>query len=480
MTMKKKIFLSNTAMVLLSLLILFGIGAVSVKLFKDEFMQVIEQNAVLSEHTYEVQTLLMENQKNPVEWENLAEQLGAYDFELYVSDMDLREQYSNVRHSEWECIEELQQEEFSSDKVQLYSMERVTIARCLVEKGGSSYDIYATYYPGEFSLWGMDRGMFEMFLIVFAISGIIAIVGLLLCCQLFTRAMIKRIMRPVDELNQAAVRIKEGNLEQPIQYEEPDEFGEVCQTFNAMQSHLKEEMEKTRRYEKARTEMVSGISHDLRTPLTSVKGFIKGMLDGVANTPEKQQQYLKISYQKACDMERLLQKLFFFSKLETGNMPFFLQKVELGQWLEKYVQEKLMEASEKNYELSLSRPAEPCVANVDVEQMKRVFDNLLENSLKYGEKQPLSIQISMEKREKEILLHVSDNGEGVPEAKLPHVFEQFYRGDESRNSKKDGSGLGLYVCKYIVEQQKGQIRAYNENGFTVEITLPETEEQQEG
>ena len=480
MTMKKKIFLSNTAMVLVSLLILFGIGAFSIKLFKHEFMDVMGQGAALSEHTYEVQTLLLENQQNPVEWEKLAGQLAAYDFELYVSDMDLQEQYSNVRHSEWECIEELQQEEFSSEQVQLYSMERVTIARCLVEKDGNSYHIYATYCPEEVSLWGMDRGMFEMFLIVFVVSGIVGIGGLLLCCQFFTRAMIKRIMRPVDELNQAAVRIKEGNLEQPIQYEEPDEFGEVCQTFNAMQSHLKEEMEKTQRYEKARTEMVSGISHDLRTPLTSVKGFIKGMLDGVANTPEKQQQYLKISYQKACDMERLLQKLFFFSKLETGNMPFFLQKVELGQWLEKYVQEKLMEASEKNYELSLSRPAEPCMANVDVEQMKRVFDNLLENSLKYGEKQPLSIQISMEKREKEILLHVSDNGAGVPEAKLPHVFEQFYRGDESRNSKKDGSGLGLYVCKYIVEQQKGQIRAYNENGFTVEITLPETEEQQEG
>lgn len=91
----------------------------------------------------------------------------------------------------------------------------------------------------------------------------------------------------------------------------------VCDTFNTMQQHLGEEIEKSQKYEKARTEMGPGISHDLRTPLTSVKGYIKGMLDGVANTPEKQRQYLEISYRKSCDMEKLLQKQFFFSKLET-------------------------------------------------------------------------------------------------------------------------------------------------------------------
>ena len=319
MTMKKRIFLSNTAMVLLSLLILFGIGGFFVLLFKEEFMNVVEQNAELSDYTYEVQTLLMEEQKNPGTWEALCGKLKTYNFEMYVSDTNGSEQYSNVRRSEWECIEELDNSEFTSKKVKLYSMENVTIAKCLIRSGDTDYYVYAASYPGELSLWGMDRGMFEMFVIVFVLSGFIIIAGLLLCSQLFTKMMIKKIMKPVDELKLAAKRINDGNLEQAISYGEADEFGEVCDTFNIMQQHLKEGMEKNASYEKARTEMISGISHDLRTPLTSVKAFIKGMLDGVAATPEKQEQYLKISYQKACDMELLLQKLFFFSKCLYGN-----------------------------------------------------------------------------------------------------------------------------------------------------------------
>lgn len=471
--MKKRIFLWNTAMVLLSLLILFGIGGFFVLLFKDEFMNVIKQNAVLSDHTYEVQTLLRKNQKSLVSWEDLSKELAAYNFELYVSDKNQKKQYSNVRHSEWECIEELEEDEFTSDKVQLYSMESVTIAKCIVSMAGAEYFVYAVYYPENLSLWGIDRGMFEMFVIVFIIAGFIVIAGLLLCCQFFTKIMIKRIMLPVDQLNQAALRINDGNLEEPIPYNAEDEFGEVCNTFNEMQRHLKEEMEKSERYEKARTEMVSGISHDLRTPLTSVKGFIKGMLDGVAQTPEKKQQYLQISYQKACDMELLLQKLFFFSKLETGNMPFFLQKVEMGHWVDKFVQEKQLEGKEKGYEIRLIQKRQKYWTDVDVEQMKRVFDNLLENSLKYADTEPVKVKIEMQKEDEKIILYFSDNGAGISEDKLPYVFEQFYRGDESRNSKKDGSGLGLYVCKYIVEEQGGCISAYNRNGFMIKIELPE-------
>lgn len=337
MTMRKRIFLSNTTMVLLSLLILLGVGGFSVLLFEDEFMNAIGQNAALSQNIYEVQTLLIENQKSPVDFEQLSDKLAAYDFELYVSDQNMIEQYSNLGNSEWECIEELEEDKFTSDIVQIYSMENVTIAKCMVDMDGEKVQVYAAYDPGEGSLLRMNSGMFERFVLVFGVSGFIVVLGLLLCCQMFTKLMIRRIMLPVDELNQAALRINVGNLEEPICYNVDDEFGEVCNTFNKMQKHLKEELEKSEKYEKARTEMVSGISHDLRTPLTSVKGFIKGLLDGVAKTPEKKQQYLQISYQKACDMELLLQKLFFFSKLETGNMPFYLQKIEIGKWVEEYV-----------------------------------------------------------------------------------------------------------------------------------------------
>lgn len=472
MTMRKRIFISNTMMVLISLLILFGVGGTSVLLFENELMGRDEENIALSDDTYKVQTILLEQQRESGSWEELSQELSTYKFDLYVSDLQHNKQFSNTRHSEMEYIEELEKSKLTNDKVKLYSMEKVTIARCIISVDDTPYMVYAIYYPKELSLLGMDRGVFEMFVIVFIISGIIIITGLIICSQIFTGMMIKRIMKPVDELNNAAMRIKEGNFDEPVNYSEKDEFGEVCETFNNMQKHLKESIEKTQSYEKARTEMVSGISHDLRTPLTSVKGFIKGMLDGIANTPEKQRQYLEISYKKACDMDVLLQKLFFFSKLETGNMPFFLKETDMGRWIESYVAEKCDKTISSDYDITVIKDDSEYMVNVDKVQMQRVFDNIIENSRKYADVSELHIIITLNKKNDVITIDITDNGKGISEDKLANVFEQFYRGDDSRNSKNDGSGLGLYVCKYIIEEQGGNIRALNKNGFCVEIELP--------
>lgn len=499
MTMKRKIFISNTAMVLISLLILFGIGGASVMLFKDEFMGIVKQNAELPDNIYEVESILKNERSAPESWESLSDELAGYDFTLYVSDERDKRIYTNARHGAMECIEELEKDPMDTSdesRVRVYSIENATIARGVMsDAGGKKYNVYAVYYHGERSLLGMDRGVFEMFIIVFILAGMIIIAGLLLCSQIFTRMMIKRIMKPVDELSDAALRIDAGNFDEPIQYKHNDEFAKVCDTFNTMQQHLKEGIEKTQKYEQARTEMVSGISHNLRTPLTSVKGYIKGMLDGVANTPEKQRQYLEISYKKACDMEKLLQKLFFFSKLETGNMPFFTKPVRMDNWLDHYVDDKSAEGEEKGYDIRFSCPdkmdteksdADPehmsenptdvdgsgWTADIDVEQTKRVLDNLVENSIKYADVDKLEIDITAKTVDGHVEIDVKDNGHGIEPEKLSHVFEQFYRGDESRGSKNDGSGLGLYVCKYIIEQQGGTIEAYSNDGFGVKIVLP--------
>lgn len=473
MTLKKRIFIANTGMVLISLLILLSVGGIIVELFNNEFMKVIEQNSQLAENTYEVQGLLLAAKKQTINWEKLSEDLGYYNFELYVSDENGNQQYSNVRDSELESIMELEDSEFISDKVILYNMENVTIARSIISDGDIDYNVYAAYYPGELSFMGMDRGMFEMFLIVFIITGILVIAALLFFSQLLTKLLIKKIMKPIEELNLAAKRINNGDLEKKIGYKNHDEFYEVCETFDSMQVHLKEGLEQNAAYEKALTEMISGISHDLRTPLTSVKGFIKGMLDGVATTPEKQRQYLEISYRKACDMEILLQKLFFFSKLETGNMPFFKQRIELNKLVENYAKEKQNELQEKKVTVQFDSDKLEHVVNIDVEQMKRVFDNIIENSLKYADVDHLVIQMKVYKKNNCECICIADNGRGVDEEKLPHLFEQFYRGDESRNSKNDGSGLGLYVCKYIIEKQRGKIEAMNQGGLSILIELPQ-------
>lgn len=309
------------------------------------------------------------------------------------------------------------------------------------------------------------------FILLFLADGVLCIAVLVIMSQIFTGNLVKHIMEPLDELAAGAKRIRENDLTEDINYSGDIEFENVCDTFNKMQKHILREQEKNRKYEKARTDMIAGISHDLRTPLTAIRGTIKGLMDGIASTPEKQDRFLETAYRRTGEMDLLLNQLFYLSKIETGNMPITLRKIEISSFIKNYVQAKqgLMEA-EKEELVEETKEITAEVA-VDPEQLQRIFDNLLENSRKYGEKVPLKMKIGLRKTPGGILIRFSDNGVGVPENKLPYVFEEFYRVDESRN-KKEGNGLGLYIVKYLIEVMGGTVRAENEDGFVVSIELP--------
>lgn len=475
MTIKKRIFYSNTFMVLSSLLILLAVGGGLISLFKSEFLNWYGETSQLSEYTYEAWEVLQDAEAYGGDWEGLDKDLSKYGFRLSVSAESDKKYYYTLRYREWEGVEAILNAENKAGKIDTYFIENVTILTTTCEIDGRSFDIYAASAPEGISILGMDWGMFDEFLIVFLVIGVLSIAGILLCSQIFTRYLIKEILRPVNELDVAAKRIDSGDLTIPICYQTEDEFKGVCDSFDMMQEHLREGMEKNAAYERARTEMVSGISHDLRTPLTSVKGYIKGMMDGIANTEEKQKQYLEIAYQKSCDMDVLLSKLFYFSRLETGNMPFFRQKTEMVQFLQRYVTERQRELEMKDVEILFEgNGLKESYCSVDKEQFERVCNNLVENSMKYnGREEGLCIRIELEHKEEKLQITFSDNGSGVPQEKLSHIFEQFYRGDESRNSKCDGNGLGLYVCRYIIKEHGGMIRAYNENGLHIQMVLPE-------
>ena len=309
------------------------------------------------------------------------------------------------------------------------------------------------------------------FILLFLADGVLCIAVLVIMSQIFTGNLVKHIMEPLDELAAGAKRIRENDLTEDINYSGNIEFENVCDTFNKMQKHILREQEKNRKYEKARTDMIAGISHDLRTPLTAIRGTIKGLMDGIASTPEKQDRFLETAYRRTGEMDLLLNQLFYLSKIETGNMPITLRKIEISSFIKNYVQAKqgLMETGKE--ELVEETKEITAEVAVDPEQLQRIFDNLLENSRKYGEKVPLKMKIGLRKTPGGILIRFSDNGVGVPENKLPYVFDEFYRVDESRN-KKEGNGLGLYIVKYLIEAMGGTVWAENEDGFVVSMELP--------
>ena len=276
-------------------------------------------------------------------------------------------------------------------------------------------------------------------------------------------------MEPLNALSEGAKRIKEGNLKEEIIYQGDSEFENVCQMFNEMQKTILEDQKQREQNETARKDMVTGISHDLRTPLTSIQGYIKGILDGIADTEEKQQMYLKTAYQSTKEMNILLEKLFEFSKIESGQTQFHLVPVDLSEYTQAYLAQKEMEYETIEFLYTKEKEYLPEVL-IDVDQIRRVFDNLLENSIKYNNKDHVKISVTAGVDKDGVYISWKDNGAGVDEDKLTKIFDRFYRCDEARNKK--GSGVGLYVVKYIIEQQMGHIEAANDHGLKMIMHFP--------
>lgn len=342
-----------------------------------------------------------------------------------------------------------------------------------VERSEGELELVGTVPQHRPEFFGRPRPQMEAMMISLLLSGGTAIVVILLLNTLFTRYQVKKLLQPVDALARAAGRVEAGDFTQSVGYQGRDEFSAVCAAFNRMQEHLLAEKEKNAAYERARTDLVAGISHDLRTPLTSVKGYIKGLRDGVAQTPERQRQYLDIAYRKACDMDVLLQRLFYFSRLEAGNLPLFFQPADLGEFVSRFAAEAGPEMEQAGGEIRLNVSPGPHPVSADAEQMYRVLSNLKDNALRYAGTGALVISLAVEDRDGWVCIRFADNGRGVSEEALPHLFEQFWREDPARSAKNgEGTGLGLYIVRRVVEAHGGTVRVENNGGLVFTILLP--------
>lgn len=312
---------------------------------------------------------------------------------------------------------------------------------------------------------------------ILVISAIVFIV--ILFSLYLANRMLKKIMIPLNHLCEGAQRIREGNLDQDIFCQGTEELEKVCDTFNEMQHQLKENAKKNEKYERERKEMLAGISHDLRTPLTSIKSYVKGLQDDIAKTPDKQKEYLNVVYRKACRIEELINALFLFSKLETGKFPFNFKSVSIQNFIVTLLDLLEYDLKKNNAVLTLKSTCTDQKVHIDGAQITRAITNILDNSLKYNPNKQIHITVTLSEQNGWIIIRIQDDGSGVSDEQLPRLFDSFYRGDESRNNASEGSGLGLAIAKNIVTANNGRIYAENYNGLTVIIELPvEKEENQ--
>ncbi len=270
---------------------------------------------------------------------------------------------------------------------------------------------------------------------------------------------------PLSKLQKAARNIKEGNLDFEIHADADDEIGQLCQDFDEMRQRLKANAEEQQETERENKELISNISHDLKTPITAIKGYVEGIMDGVADTPEKMDRYIKTIYNKANEMDLLINELTLYAKIDTNRIPYDFTTISAIEYFGDCAEDLAIELESKGTKFEYCNYIEEdSKIIVDPEQMRRVINNIVSNSIKYMDKPKGRITMNLRDVGDFVQVEIGDNARGIASKDLPFVFDRFYRADASRNSSKGGSGIGLSIVKKIVEEHGGNIWATSVEG----------------
>ena len=273
----------------------------------------------------------------------------------------------------------------------------------------------------------------------------------------------RSIATPLVKLRKATQNIKDGNLDFVLDVEGADEFAELCRDFEEMRRRLKESAEEKLVLDKENKELISNISHDLKTPITAVKGYVEGIMDGVADTPEKMDRYVRTIYNKTVEMDHLINELTFYSKIDTNRIPYTFSKLNVEDYFSDCAEEVGLELETRGIQLCYANYVDSDVQVIaDGEQIRRVIHNIISNAIKYmdkGKGMKGIIQIRVKDVGDFVQVEIEDNGKGIAAKDLPYIFDRFYRTDVSRNSAKGGSGIGLSIVRKILEDHGGKVWA---------------------
>lgn len=321
--------------------------------------------------------------------------------------------------------------------------------------------------------WGPD--------IILLIIFILVLTGVCMAYWIY-----KGIVTPLNELASATRKIRDGNLDFTVRTNTNiNEIRALFEDFEEMRARLKVSTEEKVNFDKESKELISNISHDLKTPITAIKGYVEGIIDGVADTPEKTSHYIRTIYNKANEMDMLIDELTLYSKIDTNKIPYTFTKIPVSDYFDDCVDDLRMELSEKNIELAYFNYLEKNeIIIADAEQLKRVINNIISNSVKYMDKPAGIINIRLRDAGDFVQVEIEDNGKGIDRKDIGRIFDRFYRADASRNSSVKGSGIGLSIVKKILEDHEGKVWATSKEGVGTTVCFImrkyiEVQEQQE-
>lgn len=491
MTVKKRLIISNVLVVILSIVFILLVISVTYLAFFGVLgisMQDIEQrngvaNNIQTFSVHRIERYCRED--DPEKKAEIAQKLEdrakifGFDSRLYCDGALI---YDNLNAEDVQLLEE-HSETLSVSEALASETERAAIVHYNTTVRGVQVHFDAVRIGNTGSGGGdarLDSSEVSRYVEIYTLLILVCAVVAVFITSFFISARTSRsITRPLDLLRKGAQEIKSGNLDYKIYYKgKGDEFEHVCSDFDEMRLRLKNSVQMEMDAERQRKQLYAGISHDLRTPLTAIKGYVEGLRDGVANTPEKQEKYLRTIYQKACDMDNLVDRLLLFTRLDSGRFQFSFEPIHFKKYLSNFI----MQRQEDYRALGLTIQLDDQLTGdetvrLDVQEFNRVLANILDNSVKYSEGPKAISRITARAEEGRLILSLQDNGRGVDKEDLDDIFTDFFRTDRARKNTGAGSGLGLAICRQIINAHGGRIYAESENGLTIFIELPIQREQ---
>lgn len=298
-----------------------------------------------------------------------------------------------------------------------------------------------------------------------------AVLIMFLTALLITLGISRSIIQPIREVQDASRQVRDGNLDYELNIKDP-EFRPLCEDFNQMRMRLKESERIKAQADADNQELISNISHDLKTPLTAVKGYVEGLLDNIADTPERREKYLTTIYNKTIDMQRLIDELTFYSRVDTNRIPYNFVPLPIADFFRDCADETELDLTSRGMKMEFSCEIEDDVKVLaDPEQMRRVLNNIIGNSVKYMDKPDGAVGIHLWRDDQKVYAELMDNGPGISEDALPYIFDRFYRADAARNQNQAGSGIGLSIVQKVVEDHGGAVYASSKPGEGTKITI---------
>lgn len=492
MSIRRKIIISNLLMITVPLLLLFAMGCFWLNTAGKRYWQPIEEmyedrNGVIS-----AQNLIYAYQEElwDTNWEMLESQdaemadtgeipqtpemvrlqkdltdLG-YHFTVLLNEETL---YSNLSEQEWTQVEKLigpVPEQSSSITV---GNDSISVIKCsFYEDGDECAIIAASTNVGILGSPSYLQRYVLPYIWIFGACSVFIVILVNVCCSKWINSL---IIPPMKEIRRGMQKVQNGELDGEIKIYRKDELGEVSEEFNEMQRQLKKSREEQLRYETYRKGLISSVSHDLRTSLTTIKGYVGGILDGIADTEEKRKKYLLAVQTRTADLEKLVDQLSSYNRMENHAFRYEMEEYDLKEFVLEYLSENEEFARENKLQISLKAEMGNRM-KMDKGVFKRITDNLLTNSIRYRKKESSSIQITIIRKPATVFWSIKDDGPGVAKEDLEKIFESFCRLDEARTHCSEGSGLGLAIVKRIVLDHQGIIYARSREGLEICMEFP--------